>query len=211
MKPQLQILPLAQRQLWLQFSTLPETFTLYGGTAVALQLGHRESVDFDFFSGEPLDRNALLNALPFLKKAQLIQPELNTLNCFVNMPEGEVKLQFLAGLKDRQGQFSPPLQSEDNGIKIAALIDLLATKLNTIQFRAQTKDYLDIHAMLKSGLSLTEGLSASITVYGSHFDPGSSLRALCSYRDGDLSELPTAVQRYLITAARAVESIPSLR
>lgn len=48
--PRLNILPEAQRQLW---PALDETdslgFVLYGGTAIALRVGHRPSVDFDFF------------------------------------------------------------------------------------------------------------------------------------------------------------------
>src|SRR5262245_60249590 len=48
--PRLDILPDAQRELWPQLSAAPRlSFVLYGGTAVALHLGHRQSVDFDFF------------------------------------------------------------------------------------------------------------------------------------------------------------------
>lgn len=49
-KPRLDILPPSQRRLWGELINVPKTFTLYGGTAIALQLGHRASVDFDFFS-----------------------------------------------------------------------------------------------------------------------------------------------------------------
>jgi len=47
--PRLDILPPSQRRLWDELSAVPEEFVLYGGTAIALHLGHRESVDFDFF------------------------------------------------------------------------------------------------------------------------------------------------------------------
>jgi len=46
----LDILPPAQRKIWDALSALPSEFVLYGGTAIALQLGHRQSVDFDFFA-----------------------------------------------------------------------------------------------------------------------------------------------------------------
>lgn len=50
------ILPMAQRRLWPQLGNAPKLgFVLYGGTAIALRLGHRDSVDFDFFSERPLD------------------------------------------------------------------------------------------------------------------------------------------------------------
>ena len=51
------ILPTAQRQLWPRLAELPNHFL--GGTGLALQLGHRESVDFDFFSSRPIDPDRL--------------------------------------------------------------------------------------------------------------------------------------------------------
>src|SRR5437763_12752354 len=57
LEPKLGALPPAQREVW---SRLPPTcglnLVLYGGTAIALHLGHRESLDFDFFCSEPLDK-----------------------------------------------------------------------------------------------------------------------------------------------------------
>lgn len=65
--PHLEILPLAQRQLWQQLrGALGLGFVLYGGTAIALRLGHRQSVDFDFFCKAPLNHDAIRAALPFL-------------------------------------------------------------------------------------------------------------------------------------------------
>lgn len=211
MKPKLEVLPKAQLQIWPLLSTVPVQFTLYGGTAIALQLAHRESVDFDFFSAVPLDRDALLYALPFLKDAHWVQPETNTLNCHVEIPEGFVKLQFLAGLGNRQGRVEDPLICEDNGIRIASLRDLLATKLNTIQMRAEIKDYLDIDALLQHGLTLADGLACASAIYGTHFDPATSVRALCSYRDGDLPQLSISTRKRLSDAAVAVEEIPQVK
>lgn len=47
-QPRLDILPPAQRALWDELGGLPHGFVLYGGTALALRLGHRQSIDFDF-------------------------------------------------------------------------------------------------------------------------------------------------------------------
>lgn len=50
MNPQTAVLPAPQQEeLWPKLKTIPKQFVLYSGTAIALQLGHRESVDFDFF------------------------------------------------------------------------------------------------------------------------------------------------------------------
>ncbi len=207
----LDILPLSQRKLWPLLKDIPNYFTLYGGTAIALQIGHRISVDFDFFSDEPLNKEGLLKAFPILQEYPLVQPEMNTLNSFIEWPEGPVKIQFLAGLKGRQKRVEPTIQSSDNHLHIASLRDLMATKLNTIQHRAECKDYIDIAAMLDHGLSLDDGLGCAAAVYGKNFDPASSLRALCSFRDGDLNDLSINLQKKLCFAAQKVENIPDIK
>ena len=53
--PRLDALPAAQRAVWPALGGVPDSFVLYGGTALALRLGHRTSVDFDFFSAEPIE------------------------------------------------------------------------------------------------------------------------------------------------------------
>ena len=54
-QPNFKCLPAPQRRLWDELGTVPGEFVLYGGTAIALYLGHRESVDFDFFGNQPFD------------------------------------------------------------------------------------------------------------------------------------------------------------
>lgn len=211
MELHLEILPKAQRLLWPLLKNIPSCFVLYGGTAIALQLGHRISVDFDFFSDDPLDKESLLRQFPILTEQVITQPEINTIDSFIDFPEGSVKIQFLAGLKTRQKRINPPLIAFDNGLKIASLQDLMATKLNTIQRRAECKDYIDIDALIQSGLGLEEGLGCAVAIYGKSFDPSTSLKALCSYRDGDLQELDRKIQKRLCTLARAVENIPSIQ
>lgn len=64
--PKLDILPGPQRTLWPELKDTPANFTLYGGTAIALRLGHRFSVDFDFFSGEPFLPGEIHSTVPYL-------------------------------------------------------------------------------------------------------------------------------------------------
>ena len=71
--PRLDVLPEAQRRLWGELSAVPEDFTLYGGTGLALHLGHRESVDFDFFGRRDIDVASLETDIPFLRGATVIQ------------------------------------------------------------------------------------------------------------------------------------------
>jgi hypothetical protein len=51
--PRLDMLPKPQQNLWPELAQTPRDFALYGGTAIALRLGHRQSVDCDFFRGNP--------------------------------------------------------------------------------------------------------------------------------------------------------------
>jgi hypothetical protein len=76
--PRLDILPPPQRLLWHELSAVPPEFVLYGGTAIALHLGHRESVDFDFFGDRPLDPSLLVPALPFLVGATVTRSASRT-------------------------------------------------------------------------------------------------------------------------------------
>jgi hypothetical protein len=52
---------------------VPGEFVLYGGTALALHLGHRQSMDFDFFGDRAFDPAKLYAALPFLAGATVTQ------------------------------------------------------------------------------------------------------------------------------------------
>ena len=92
--------------------------------------------------------------------------------------------------------------SKNNGILFASPKDFLATKLNTIQRIAEKKDYVDTDAILSSGTSLTNGLAYAKAIYGPSFDSGTSLRALCSFRDGNLMELSESVKQRLRDAAK---------
>jgi len=65
-RPRLYILPPAQRRMWEELIDVPEAFTLYGCTAIALHLGHRRSVDFDFFSATSFAPDQLYRTIPFL-------------------------------------------------------------------------------------------------------------------------------------------------
>jgi len=68
--PRMDVLPMAQQALWQSFAPAATLgYTLYGGTAIALQLGHRDSIDFDFFTDKPLNREQLYEAFGFLPKA----------------------------------------------------------------------------------------------------------------------------------------------
>ena len=95
-EPRLDILPAAQRKLWPELTPVQQHgFVLYGGTAIALRLGHRQSVDFDFFSSWPVDQAKLRAALPFLRHTTVRQDQPNT---FEVATKAGVKVSFFGGL-----------------------------------------------------------------------------------------------------------------
>ena len=87
--PRLDILPAAQRQLWPDLRPVQTLgYVLYGGTAIALRLGHRQSVDFDFFSSRPVDRQALRESLPFLRERERADDRpFAGARCYPNQPK----------------------------------------------------------------------------------------------------------------------------
>lgn len=208
--PRLDILPPPQKCLWPELAGIPEHFVLYGGTALALRLGHRDSVDFDFFSDREFQPMALYGALPLLKGATIVQSEANTLTCLADRG-GDVKLSFF-GLP-HIARINPPDICADNGLRIASLLDLAATKAAVVQQRAQAKDYLDIDALISAGVSLGEALAAAKLVYGDAFAPTPTIKALAYFGDGDLPTLPDDVKQRLVAASTAVDPtrLPSLK
>jgi hypothetical protein len=206
-EPKRDTLPQAQRELWpLLAPAAGLHYVLYGGTAIALHLGHRTSIDFDFFRAEPMDKRELLSALPFLQAAQTIQEDENTLVVTVQMPTGPVKVSFFGGIGT--GKINDPLQTNDSVLHVASLDDLMATKLKAILDRAEAKDYRDLSAMLAAGVSLTKGLGAFGQMYGK--DPALPLKAIGFFKDGDLPSLPKSDQDRLRKERDAVSTIPKV-
>jgi hypothetical protein len=207
-EPKTDILPAAQRELWPSLAPAPGlSFVLYGGTAVALHLGHRVSMDFDFFRSEPLDKDELLAAFPFLNDAKTIQEDRNTLVFSVTMPSGIVKVSFFGGITF--GRINEPLLTADSTLLVASREDLLGTKLKAILDRAEAKDYSDISALLANGASLEKGLGAFAAMFKK--DPSLPLKAIGFFKDGDLPTLPEADQDRLRQARDKVSEVPKLQ
>jgi hypothetical protein len=201
--PRLDILPKAQRRLWDELAAVPPEFVLYGGTAIALHLGHRQSVDFDFFGNHSFDPETLANSLSFLNKATVTHQEPNTLSVRVARG-GPVKLSFF-GLP-RLPRLRPPCVAPGHGSRVAALLDLAGTKASVVQRRAEAKDYRDIDAILCDGrIDLATALAAAKTLYGPRFNPQITLKALCYFDEGGLRRLPRVLKERLVTAVRGVD------
>jgi hypothetical protein len=208
--PRLDMLPAAQQRLWPELFSTPDHFILYGGTAIALRLGHRVSVDFDFFTQESFEPNSLVSELPYLKGAVIRQSKANTLTATVERG-APVQLSFFGDIGI--GQVASEDVAEGPRLKVASLLDLAGMKAAVVTQRAEVRDYLDIHVLLtKANITLSMMLAAAAAIYGTQFNPLISLKAISYHDDPVLAELPQNVRRDLVEAVQAtdLEKLPTL-
>jgi len=125
----------------LQQVPLLEDLRLVGGTALALQLGHRDSVDLDLFG--VID-----------KTTEQIIEELKQrgFNIHHDFKSGAVKMLKVDGIKvDIVGKYTnwiePPVEIE--GIRMAGLKDIATMKLQAITNRGRKKDFIDFYFLLQ--------------------------------------------------------------
>lgn len=208
--PHLSVLSAAQREIWALLEHTPKHFVLYGGTALDLRLGHRQSVDFDFFSSQPFLPHELQASIPYLVGQQVTQQDKDTLTCEVRTSAGIVKLSFFGGLG--LGQIDPPDTLDSNGIAVASLRDLFGMKCVAVTQRNAVRDYQDIHALITSaGIDLAQGIACARAIYGVQYAPMMTLRALCYF--DDLPEaLPQAMKADLLKAVQLcpVDRLPQI-
>lgn len=200
--PKVAALPEAQRALWTSLGQIPTGFVLYGGTALALRLGHRQSVDFDFFTSRAFSPGALQAAIPFLEGGVVGQSEPNTLTVWVRpLPnERAVNVSFFGGIGfpviDR------PDRPDPGGIVIASLRDLAGTKAKVINERVELKDYLDIATLLDAGLTLPDIVAAAVAIFPGEVDEISTMSAITYFDEGDAASFPEPLKKKLRAAAR---------
>ncbi len=181
-----EVLPPAQQACLRQLGPAATAggFHLIGGTAVAIHLGHRQSVDFDWctqqFPGEPVNFSSSLAC----HGVRLTPTSLA--DGTVHGSVDGVKVTFL--------EFKPPLLEPtidwpEYGCRLAGLADLAALKLLAVSLRGTKKDFIDVHA-----LGSAMPLQAMIHAYCHRFgltDSARVLAALCYFDDADDQPMPT--------------------
>lgn len=206
--PQLEILPAPQRVLWPELSAIPARYVLYGGTALALRLAHRRSVDFDFFAHDPLDHGELERDVPFVRGAAMLQESVDTRTMLVRRGDQDVKVSFFGGIGF--GRVGEPDVTDDGVLRVASLLDLAGTKIKALLQRVEAKDYLDIFALLAAGISLASILGSARALFGPAFNPLVAQKALSYFEGGDLARLDGSVRERLVDAAARAIDVPVL-
>lgn len=186
--PHLEVLSKAQQWLFPQLRNLKSLeFVLYGGTAVALYLGHRKCLYFEFFSPNPVDRKALREVLSLLGDKTLVTQLEDTENIQtfeISHPElnkSAAKISFFGNIDF--GRVGEPRLTEDGVLLFASPLDIFAVKLKEIIRRPTTDDYVDIIHLINNGESLLKALGAASVLFGTDFSPMLSLRALSYFED----------------------------
>jgi hypothetical protein len=209
LEPRWDILRGGQRGLWPSLAPSVQLgLVLYGGTAAAIRLGHRSSIDFDFFTEQPVEPEALQQHFDFLKSARVIQQQKNSYSVLTSPERGGVKVRFFGEIK--MGRVGEPELTQDGVLRAASLVDLLATKLKVLLSRVEAKDYRDIAAIVRAGTKLEVGLAAAYSMYAPSFQPSEALKALTYFGGGDLSSLPAGDRELLTRAVGSVRKIPML-
>lgn len=205
----LDILPPGQRKLWPFLSPMKEMgYCLYGGTALALRYGHRPSVDFDFFTDRPLDKNRMEISLPWLTAATVLRNDPGTFIVLASSPRSKrsVKVSFFGSLKF--GRVGIPELTRDGVVLTASVRDLMATKLKALFDRVEPRDYIDIAEMLRNKASLPQGLADARVLFGNVFSPAECMRILCWFDEPGLASLPEPVKRTLTREVKSVWDKP---
>lgn len=147
----LEVLNQERRELLLLLRAFRDDFYLAGGTALALQLGHRKSQDYDLFRAEKFDERQLLARVRDAFQGhdlRIVQQAWQTLDVLVD----QVKVSFFYDPYPPLGKL---LELEDGNLRLASVVDIGCMKLSAITSRASYKDFVDLYFILQT-VSLPE-------------------------------------------------------
>ena len=153
---------------------------LVGGTALALQYGHRQSVDLDFFGKLPEDKDELIDVVRRVGDVKV----LNRSKIILQMVVNQVKVDFVD--YSRYPWIDEPILGD--GFVLASDKDIAAMKINAIMGRGTRKDFIDLYVLLQH-YSLTQIMD----FYRQKYPEFSEYRALLSmtyFDDAEMQDMP---------------------
>jgi predicted nucleotidyltransferase component of viral defense system len=182
----LDILPEEQLRLFetLSSQSFITDFYLAGGTCLALQIGHRRSIDFDFFIPDDFDTSTIINRLVQIGSYQRDNEEKNTINGSLN----GVRISFFGYRYDIIDDFRT-----FNKIRLAGLKDIAAMKLEAIAGRGIKKDFIDLYFLLQQ-YTLEEIFSFHALKYGIGLsNKYHHLKSLVYFADAETEAMPVMI------------------
>ncbi len=171
----------------LKGADLLDGWTLAGGTALALQLGHRISVDLDFFRYEDFQVAPLRQALARLGKLEVPSMAPGTLHC------------RLDGIRLTFSSSEVPFLYEPipyRGLHLADVRDIAAMKVIAVAGRGAKKDFIDLYAYLEAGASFPDLMAVVQQRYrDTDFNVMHLLRSLVYFDDAEAEPMPKMLSR----------------
>jgi hypothetical protein len=163
-------------------------YYLAGGTALALQLGHRKSVDLDWFTSEPMGS-------PRQKAAALLRAGVPFKITFMAQGtlHGTVSRVRVSLLDYGYRQLRPAIRYPGCSCQLASLPDVAAMKLAAVADRGAKKDFVDLWALLQIA-SVTEMLKWYKEKYAVD-DVGHVLYSMTYFQDADRDRMPQMLWR----------------
>ena len=170
---QLKLLPLVR-----EFS---RDYYLVGGTAIALHLGHRRSIDFDLFTSGQLKKQSIKRTIDRHQcpVSEVLFEDSEQLHLVVH----DVKLTFFS----YPYQIDAPVDFEQI-IHMPDLLTLAAMKAYALSSRAKWKDYVDLYILLRDHFSLAQISEKSKDLFGVYYNEKLFREQLCYFQDVDHSE-----------------------
>ena len=162
-------------------------FALAGGTSLALQLGHRISVDLDFFTLAAFDSIVLLDQLKTDYDISNVTTANNTLSLYIRYSSQNIKVEFLRHNYKRLNNYV-----KNDSILLYSKEDIAAMKLNAIANRGSKKDFYDIYELLKI-FSITELLDFFKEKYHD-MNAFTVIKSLHYFEDADLEPDPMSLR-----------------
>ena len=154
-------------------------FYLVGGTAIALQLGHRRSIDFDMFTLKPFGSKRVLNVLENAGKKALVTRRVSEQ---LNLVIDGVKITFF------QYPYAVEAMVDDEAFRMPELLSLAAMKAFALGRRSKWKDYVDLFFLLRDRFKLAEIERQAVKIFGGEFSAKLFRAQLSYHKDIDYTE-----------------------
>lgn len=178
-----QLFDLKRKEIFQKLFGFKKVAVLGGGTAIALQLGHRKSYDFDLFTKQLISPKVKQEVLTTFGKGK-IQVLNDTSRELTFFTQDQVKITFL--------YFPfPPLHPlvANLPLSLFGLEDLVSNKAYLLGRRPAYRDYIDIYFLLKYGLSLKQIIKEAQKRFGGGFSEKLFLEQLTYFDDLDNFEI----------------------
>lgn len=169
---QLELLPV--------MASFRKEYYLVGGTAIALHIGHRRSIDFDMFKPSAINHKKNLDRITLAGYPCTVTRRVTEqMNLIVN----EVKVTFF------QYPFPiNPTEKFESYFKLPSLLQLAAMKAYALGRRSKWKDYVDLFFLLKEHFSIEEISQCATGIFGELYSEKMFRAQMCYFEDVDYTE-----------------------